>query len=196
MIQNIGAVGSFAREKLIDWRSLLWAALPASAGAILGTQLALVVSDQAFKRVLAMLMVGITLWTFWSSRKTPEPYTPEKAPRLLFLIPTFFVIGIYGGFVQAGIGFFILAATSATGLDLIRGNAIKLLAILCLTTLALGIFAWHGKVVWPAGFALGAGTFLGGLAGVRMQILKGHRWVRGVVTVTIIVFAVKLWFWP
>jgi hypothetical protein len=44
------------------------------------------------------------------------------------------------------------------------------------------------------GFALAAGNFLGGLAGVRLQVLKGHAWVRNVVTVTIVVFAVRLLF--
>ena len=44
------------------------------------------------------------------------------------------------------------------------------------------------------GFALAAGNFLGGLAGVHLQILKGHTWVRGVVTVTIVVFAIRLLF--
>ncbi len=40
---------------------------------------------------------------------------------------------------------------------------------------------------------LAAGSVLGGLVGVRLTVLKGHTWVRGVVTVTILVFAVKLW---
>jgi len=42
------------------------------------------------------------------------------------------------------------------------------------------------------GFSLAAGNFLGALLGVRLQVLKGHRWVRGVVTVTIVLFAIRL----
>ena len=49
-----------------------------------------------------------------------------------------------------------------------------------------------GKVVWIAGLTLAGGTVLGGLVGARLTVLKGHRWVRGVVTVAIIAFAVKL----
>ena len=59
---------------------------------------------------------------------------------------------------------------------------------------ALGIFAWEGKVHWPLGLSLGAGTVLGGLLGVKLTIKKGHRWIKGVVTATILLFAVRLWF--
>jgi uncharacterized membrane protein YfcA len=35
---------------------------------------------------------------------------------------------------------------------------------------------------------------LGALIGARLTMLKGHRWVRGVVTVAVIALAVKLLF--
>ena len=56
------------------------------------------------------------------------------------------------------------------------------------------IFAWQGKVEWGLGLALAAGTLLGGQLGVRLTVLKGHRWVRAVVTVTVVIFAIRLWF--
>jgi len=106
----------------------------------------------------------------------------------------FFLVGVYGGFVQAGVGFLILAATSLAGLDLVRGNAVKVLTVLCFTLMSLGIFAWQDKVQWWIGLTLGAGTVLGGLVGVRLTVLKGHAWIKRVMTVTIIVFALRLWF--
>ena len=39
-------------------------------------------------------------------------------------------------------------------------------------------------------------TFLGGLVGVRLTVLKGDRWVKRVVTVAIVAFALKLWISP
>ncbi len=82
--------------------------------------------------------------------------------------------------------------TATEGLDLIRGNALKVTVVLAFTPLALALFAWSGKVDWAMGFALAAGNLLGGLAGVRLQVLKGQKWVRGVVTVTIFLFAARL----
>lgn len=104
----------------------------------------------------------------------------------------FFVVGIYGGFVQAGVGFLILAATTLAGLDLVRGNAVKVLSVLVFTAMSLAIFAWQGMVDWPLGLALGAGNTAGGFVGVRLAVLKGHDWLRRVVTACVVLFALKL----
>jgi uncharacterized membrane protein YfcA len=58
---------------------------------------------------------------------------------------------------------------------------------------ALGLFAWDGKVRWPEGLALSAGSIAGSLAGVRLAVMKGDRWLQGVVTAAIVIFAVALW---
>lgn len=199
LLQNVGAVWSFQRHGVLDWRSVLWAAAPSIPGAALGVWLALVVSDHAFKRILALLMVTLSLWTLWSKRRghSTTAMTGTDSPssgRWAGIGIAFFLIGVYGGFVQAGVGFLILAATTAAGLDLVRGNAVKVLTVLCFTALSLALFAWNGRVDWVMGLVLAAGTTLGGLAGVRLTVLKGHRWVRGVVTVTMILFALRLWF--
>lgn len=201
LLQNVGAVWSFQRHGVLDWRSVLWAAVPSIPGAALGVWLALLVSDQAFKRILALLMVTVSLWTLWSKRPAgtgaaAEGVATPSTRRLIGVGTAFFVIGIYGGFVQAGVGFLILAATTAAGLDLVRGNAVKVLTVLCFTALSLALFAWNGRVDWLMGLVLAAGTTLGGLLGARLTVLKGHRWVRGVVTAAMIVFALKLWFSP
>ena len=50
-------------------------------------------------------------------------------------------MGVYGGFVQAGVGFFILALAMLAGFDLVRGNALKVLVVLVFTPLAFILFA-------------------------------------------------------
>ncbi len=195
LTQNVGAVWGFHRYGVMDWRSVFWAALPATVGAVLGTWAALWVSDQAFKRILAFIMIAVTLWTVWDPLKAKRPSTGFFSNVHVFaLCLGFFVVGIYSGFVQAGVGFLVLAATTIAGLDLVRGNAVKVLSILTTMVVSLTIFASQGKVHWPLGFALGAGNLLGGLVGVRLTVLKGHSWIKNVVTVTVIIFAVQLWF--
>lgn len=207
LAQNVGAVWGFHRYRVLPWRWALAAALPATVGAGLGTTLALWVGDEAFRKILAALMVAVTLWTLLDPvgrirdrRRREAEAGGAAAPgrltgvRLLGVVAGFFVVGIYGGFVQAGVGFLILAVTTAAGLDLVRGNALKVLSILVFTVLALALFAGQGQVDWALGAILGAGNFLGGQLGVRLTVLKGHRWVKGFVTVTVIAFAVKLWW--
>ena len=199
LLQNIGAVWRFHRYRVVTWRSLLWAALPAAAGSILGVWIAFRVGDAAFQRILAALMVLLTLWTLWDPLKKRSRIVSETETSLdnvggPFVFLAFFFVGIYGGFVQAGVGFLILAVTTMAGLDLVRGNAVKVLCILVFVFLSLALFAWNGQVEWLPGIALGIGTTIGGQIGAHLTVLKGHGWIKNVVTVTVLIFALKLWF--
>ena len=162
---------------------------------MLGAWLALYVGERDFRRILALVMVAITLWTLLEPvlgrRLAESPLGRTPRPRLATAL--FVVVGFYGGFVQAGVGFLVLAATTLAGLDLVRGNAVKVLVILLVTIVALGLFAWDGKVRWMEGIALSVGSVGGSLVGVRLAILKGDRWLRGFVTAAIVIFAVALW---
>jgi uncharacterized protein len=191
--QNVWAAWGFHRYRVLRWEWALRSSLPAVAGAVLGTWAALVVSDQAFETLLALLMVGITLWSLLRrSRPVPLGDAEALAPSGPLLMGSFFLVGLYGGFVQAGVGFLILAATTHAGLDLVRGNAIKVVNILVFTLVSLAIFAWEGKVDWAAGAVLAAGNLAGAGLGVRLSVTKGHRWLRGVVAATAICFAILL----
>ena len=190
--QNASGVWGFHRHRVLDWPWALRATVPAVAGALVGAWLALDVDDRAFRRLLAVLMVGVTLWTLIDPLEriratvVRSPFSPGVAASL-------FLTGVYGGFMQAGVGFLMVAITTGAGVDLLRGTAIKVFTIGALTVGAALVFAWHGHVDWPSGMALAAGSLAGGAAGVRLAILKGSRWLRHMVTGTVIAFAVLLW---
>jgi len=196
LIQNIGASWSFHRRGLVSREWLLIAVPPALVGAIIGTIAAVQIGELEFQRLLAVILVLASVWSIWNPIELqPEGNAPlPQGARRWAFVAAFFLIGAYGGFIQAGIGFILLAATSAAGFNMIRGNALKVTVVLAFTPLTLVLFAWNGKVDWAMGFALAAGNFLGGLAGVHLQVLKGHKWVQGVVTVVIIIFAIRLLF--
>lgn len=193
LAQNIGGVWGFHRQGMLDWRWATRMSLPALVGAALGSWAALRVTDFAFSRILSMAMVVITLWSIWTHGSAPGSHRDTMPPHTRLAALGFFVVGFYGGFLQAGVGFFVLGITSAFGLDLVRGNAVKLWSVLLMTVLSLGIFAGAGAVDWPRGLALGTGNFLGSLLGVRLAMLRGHAWLQRVVTAAVIVFAVLLW---
>lgn len=208
LAQNVAAVWGFQRHRVIPWGGLAWGVLPAAAGAILGTWVAIRIGDEAFRRVLAVIMLAVALLSLWNPPASVETGGNSRTgassgegsghDRLrgagLFL--AFLACGFYGGFVQAGVGFLLLAATTQAGLDLVRGNALKVLIVLAFTPLSLALFAAGGKVAWGMGTALAAGSVLGALVGVRLTVLKGHAWIRRVVSVLVIAFALLLWLGP
>jgi uncharacterized membrane protein YfcA len=193
--QNLAAVWGFDRKGVLDWPVALRASLPAVAASAVGAWLALQVGDREFRRILAFLMIAVTLWTLvapiLSRRAAGSGTVRPSRPRLAFWM--FVAAGLYGGFVQAGVGFLILAATTLAGLDLVRGNAVKVLVVLLVTVVALALFAWDGKVRLGEGLALAGGSVAGSLVGVRIAVVKGERWLQWFVTAAVVAFAVLLW---
>ena len=193
VVQNVGGVWGFQRHAVMDWPWGLWASVPSVVGAVVGAWAALQVGDAAFRRILALVMIVVSLWTLVDPLKGLRR-TAVSSPNDPGIVLGFLAVGLYGGFVQAGVGFLVLAVTTAAGLDLVRGNAVKVLTVLALTLVSLLVFVSAGKVDWPMGLALAIGNFAGSLVGVRLTVVKGHAWVKGVVTATVIAFAIKLWF--
>ncbi len=191
VVQDLAAVWSFDRSGVLDRRAALWAALPATLGAGVGALLALRVSDELFVKLLALLMIVLSLGSLWTPRRL-EAGRARGTGAVAVRTAGFFLVGIYGGFVQAGVGFLFVALTTLIGLDLVRGNAVKVLSILPMTGLALAIFAWNGRVEWVTGPRPGGRNPRGRPPGARWTVLKGHRWVRGVVTGAILLLAAKL----
>ena len=191
--QNVAAAWSFHQHRVLDWRWALAVSTPALLGAGIGVWGALRVPDIAFRRILSIVMLAMTLATLFRHSISAEKPSPTRSPWHWTMVLGFFVVGLYGGFLQAGVGFLTLAMTNLAGLDLVRGNAVKVFAMSLLTLLSLAVFAATGNVDWPTGIALGIGNLVGGLVGVRLAVLRGHKWLEGVVTATVIVFAVLLW---
>jgi uncharacterized membrane protein YfcA len=193
-IGGVGATQSFHRRGLIP---LPWVRLglpPALAGVVIGIWGATRIGDVAFERVLAAVLVVAAAWIIWHPVTPPDHGypVPPRGTRRWVMIGAFFLVGVYSGFIQAGVGFVFLALMSANGLDLVRGNAFKAAMILVFTGLAVVLFALSDMLDWIAGLNLAAGQFFGAKLGVHLQVLKGQAWVRNVLTVAILAFAVRL----
>ena len=191
--QNIFAVASFRRHGVLPLRLALICTAPSLFGSYLGAQLAVDIDDQLFQRLLAGIMIGVLIITLLDPAKRLRgreiAYTPL---RLTALIGAFFLIGIYGGFVQAGVGFLIIPVMLLAGFDLVRTNAIKIFVVLAFTIPALAVFVWHDQVDWLLGLVLALGNASGGWLASHMAIKKGHDWIKHVVTITVLVFALRL----
>jgi uncharacterized membrane protein YfcA len=194
-IGGIGATHSFARRDLIPAGWFRLALPPALLGVVLGTWGATQVGDVAFERVLAVILLLAAGWILWQPldlAETAEVPEPPAGTKRWWLVAAFFGLGTYSGFIQAGVGFLFVALFASQGLDLIRANGIKAPLILMFTGLAMVLFAFTGLLDWVAGLTLAAGQFFGAKLGVHLQVLKGQAWVRNVLTVTIVIFAIRL----
>jgi uncharacterized membrane protein YfcA len=196
VIQSVTAVASFRQKGFSDFKlsfSLTACALPgAIVGAMLGTRL----EGVWFNRVLAAAMVAVLILMARKKRPPPAPDAGDLAPTGPRLVLAHFLMigaGLYGGFLQAGVGFVMMAILHRTlGLDLVRVNMHKVFIVGVFTLVALAVFAVRGHVYWGVGLTLAAGNAIGAWFGTRYAIREGERLIRLIFNLAVIALAVKL----
>jgi len=104
----------------------------------------------------------------------------------------FFIVGIYGGAIQAGVGFLLIASlVLVAGLDLVRVNSHKVFIIATYTLFALAMFTLKGQVDWFLGLILAVGNGVGGWLGSRLAVEKGEKLVRFVLGAMLVLLSVR-----
>ncbi len=188
--QNASAVTSFFKQGYAELRTMLTLALCAVPGAALGAYLGTQVSGELFNRILGGLMI---LLLILMSRKPRDAETTERPKRLFLGHILMVAVGFYGGFIQAGVGFFLMAVLyRVVGLDLVRVNAFKVFIVGIYTLVALAIFADKGQVLWLLGAALAVGTTAGGWIGAHYTVKRGEGLIRVILNMVLVVMAIRL----
>jgi len=194
LAQNATAVAGFRRKGFSDFRLSLSLALCALPGALAGAWVGTLVRGALFNRILALIMIGVLIQMAWKKKAdsaSGEP--PAQAPRKLLGHVCIVGVGFYGGFIQAGVGFLLMAVLHRVmRLDLVRVNMHKVFIVGLYTAAALGIFVWTGNVLWVPGIALALGNSLGGWIGSHLSVKKGEPFIRRVLYLALSVMALKL----
>lgn len=179
IFQNISGTANFHRSGRLHWPTVALLSACALPTALLGAWLAVDISEQWFRRILVgILLVSIVIVARGRSGGG-ELTRPRQRVKLAFW---FVAVGFYAGFIQAGLGFALLALLHGVGqLDLVRSNAIKVTVVLICQFGALAVFTVAGSVNWAAGLALALGSATGAALAVRLQVRKGSAWVRRIV---------------
>jgi len=104
--------------------------------------------------------------------------------------------GFYGGFVQAGVGFVLIAALAgALRYDLVRANALKMLCTAAFTLVALVVFIWRDQIVWIPGLVLAVGTMTGAKIGVKLALNISQRALKWFLFVMTLCASIAALYW-
>lgn len=191
LLQNVAGVAAFRRGGALPFRRTLPFFAPVILGALAGAWVAAGTPDPTMKKVFAVVLVLVALsvvvkpsrWLGGTEARLREPWR--------FLV--FLGAGFYGGFVQAGVGFLLLAPlVLGAGYDLVKGNAAKLLLVLVYTPLCLVLFAWAAKVDLRVGLVLACGNVTGALLATTLAVKKGGGWIRWVLVVAAVGAALRM----
>ena len=195
--QNIFGVLGFRSKGVSAWPYSLYLGIAAAIGAYFGAMISLDIPEDIFNKIIALIMVMVVLTIIF--QKNPDVNINHERMSTGYKIAgilTFLVIGIYGGFIQAGAGFLIMAAlTGINRFSLVKTNSAKVLIVLVYTISSLVVFILAGIIDWVYAIVLMAGTSIGGWTASRWSVNKGDVWIKRLLVVMVIILAIKLWFY-
>ncbi len=196
LFQNLVGTANYHRQKVLEVPMGIKVAIPAILGSIAGAFVVLEMSERAVEISVAvvLLLMLIPLW-FKPKQWLEGKDLSEKKHNVILRWVIFFIIGMYGGFIQAGVGIFLLAALVLNaGYDLVKANALKVFINLIFTPFALLVFILQGQVDWGVGLTLALGNAIGAYLASRWSVAWGPAFVRYVLVVVIIGSGIKLLF--
>jgi len=196
VIQSLSGALGYKSKGISNFPFNIYLGISASIGAVIGAQIAIDLDGRLFNRILAIILIvvgGLILMNAKNlTHKLPERLTGKY---LLFGIIGFFFIGIYGGFINAGIGIVIMLFLNRINrLSLVKTNASKTAIVFIYSSLALAVFAFNDAINWKLGLLMALGTSVGAWWASRWSVKKGDQVIRWAMLITIGIMAVKLWF--
>lgn len=194
VLQNITSVATFRQKKLLDTRKAIWLSVPTVIGSIIGAQLSIEIDEATFRKAIGVVMLLMIFFIISKPDKWLKgqlKLQEKKVSPLQYII--FFGIGIYGGFVQVGVGYFLLAAiVLGAGYDLVKANAIKVFVVLAYTLFAMIIFIIHDKINWQFGLIHAIGNMIGAYLASRYAVEWGANFIRWFIIVIILIASADL----
>ncbi len=195
--QSVSGVIGFRQAGKLDERAILPLLAPTVLGTLAGAVAASQVPVDALKYALLGTMVVMALvMLIWPG----VVGAPEGAePRALWRSPAglvgMFGAGLYAGFVQAGVGFVLIAVIGGVlRYDIVATNALKLVCTLVFGVVALGVFAAADQVVWVPAVLLAVYTVIGSRLGVRFALRVPGAVIRWIIFVAVVASCVGAYF--
>jgi len=193
LLQSITALFTFKKGKMFEWNEGISLLIPSAIGAIAGALSAVNLDKASLEIIIGFLLVVMFFIVLlkpdkWIKNKAGEVKSINTA--LKFIV--FLFIGFYGGFIQAGVGFFLLAGlVLAAGYDLLKANTIKILITAVFTIFALPIYIYNNQIDWLPGISLAGGSIIGAWIAAKLAIKKGAPFIRIFLLVILIISAAK-----
>lgn len=196
VIQTAIGVAGFKSKGVSTYPYNIYLGISALFGAIIGAYIAVDIRGELFNRILAIIMIAVVILIVLKPKVSLADLQERVTGKYLWIgVLAFFFFGIYGGFINAGIGFIILLFLNHVNrMTLVRANATKVAVVFIYTLSALAVFLYNDKIIWKVGLVLAIGNGAGAWVSSRISVVKGDGFIKTFLVIMVILMAIKLWF--
>jgi hypothetical protein len=184
-------IATFQRSGGLNTSGSAWLVAPSILGALVGARIAVDLNERAMELTIGVVMVVMLFVILLNPSRWLREHSEVKPGRPSFwVLGLFFIIGIYGGFIQAGVGVFLLSAmVLGVGYTLNHANMVKLIIVLFITLFAMAVFIIGGQINWWLGGLMAIGQSIGAWAAARFatQYKNANVWVRRLLIAVVVV---------
>ena len=174
------AVYRYSRHVVMDWHTVIPAAVAAFLFAVLGSRIVTILSPEIVRPLVLILLIVVALYVFLVKDLglIHRPKHPRSRARWIAIVVGC-VLGFYDGFFGPGMGsFLIFAFVGIFGFDFLSASA-SAKAVNWSTNLASVIyFAATGHIMFGLAIAMAISNVIGAILGSRLAIAKGSKFVR------------------
>lgn len=196
LLQSVEGIRGFSKKGILDWTAVIPILVPTLAGSLAGSLLASYLAAEILEPVILATLVSMaTLMVLKPSFVTPPPGTVPLSPwQTPVGFAGMFFAGVYGGFIQAGVGFVLIAALcGALRYDLKRANALKIAATLVFTCVSLVVFIARDQILWVPGLLLAVGSVIGARLAVRFTVSVKQEILRRFLLLVVAAVCLVVW---
>jgi uncharacterized membrane protein YfcA len=194
VFQNTTGVATFHRGRLLDLRAAVILGIPAVGGSILGAFIAVSIDEKTMRMVIGCTMVLMAVLILFNSDRWLNEHISARFGRPKWWhLALMFILGIYSGFIQLGVGVFLLITlVMGIGFDTKHANAVKVAIILVMNLAAIIVFQGNSQINWVLGLIVAAGSTLGAWVAARYAIHWKTKWIYRLLILVVILTAMDL----
>lgn len=192
---TIIAAGKYIKSGKIKWQVAIYSALGAVVGSIIGTNLALYISDKHLK-LLMLIAIPLVALFIMTQKHLGESLEAKEMSALKLGVLSIGIglsIGCYDGLIGPGTGtFMILGFSGLLGLDLVTSSGCAKVSNLASNITSVILYFLGGKVLFTLAIPAAFCSTLGGYMGARFAVKGGAKNVRTIIWVVIGLLFIKL----